>query len=55
MSHPSSDTATASSPTATSERWAMSHLPSHLRLGLGAALGVVADLWSKEWAFEELQ
>jgi signal peptidase II len=33
----------------------MGHLPSHLRLWLGAVLGVAADLWSKEWAFEKLE
>ncbi len=33
----------------------MGHLPSHMRLWLGAVLGVVADLWSKEWAFEKLE
>jgi lipoprotein signal peptidase len=32
-------------------RWAMSHLPSHLRLWTVAALGLTVDLWTKAWAF----
>ncbi len=31
--------------------WAISHLPSHLRLWSVAALGLTADLWTKAWAF----
>ncbi len=36
------------------ERWAISHFPSHLRLWGFAVTGLVADLWSKEWAFQQL-
>ena len=32
----------------------VSHVPSHLRLWVIAAIGLVADLWSKHWAFSEL-
>lgn len=34
-----------------SARW---HLPSHLRLWPVAALGLAADLWTKDWAFSRL-
>jgi lipoprotein signal peptidase len=40
---------------ATGERWAMGHLPSHVRLWLFAAAGLTLDLWSKDWAFRTLQ
>jgi len=33
---------------------AMGHMPSHLRLWLVTALGLAADLWTKEWAFGSL-
>jgi len=36
------------------EPWALTHLPSHLRLWVVAVLGLVADLWTKEWAFDSL-
>lgn len=36
------------------ERWAIGHLPSHLRLWIVAVTGVVADLWTKSVAFESL-
>lgn len=35
----------------TAPRWAIGHLPSHLRLWSVAALGLTADLWTKAWAF----
>lgn len=37
-----------------SERWAMGHAPSHLRLWLVVCLGLGADLWTKAWAFDAL-
>jgi lipoprotein signal peptidase len=55
MSHPNPENATAAAQTTGTERWAMSHVPSHLRLWVGAVLGVAADLWTKELAFEKLQ
>ncbi len=36
------------------ERWAIGHVPSHLRLWIVAVTGVVADLWTKSLAFEFL-
>jgi len=33
---------------------AWGHAPSHLRLWLVAAIGLVADLWTKHWAFTSL-
>lgn len=30
------------------------HLSSHLRLWITAIIGLVADLWTKDWAFKEL-
>lgn len=36
------------------ERWAISDFASHLRLWGCAVAGLVADLWTKEWAFREL-
>ena len=32
----------------------MNHLPSHLRLWIVTALGLFADLWTKDWAFRSL-
>lgn len=40
--------------TALPDRWAISHAPSHVRLWTVAMLGLVADLWTKAWAFREL-
>ena len=37
-----------------SERWAMGHVPSHLRLWLVVCVGLGADLWSKAWAFDTI-
>ncbi len=34
---------------------AITHLPSHLRFWLSAVLLLLADLWSKQWAFTSLQ
>jgi lipoprotein signal peptidase len=36
------------------ERWAIGDFASHLRLWGCAVLGLAADLWSKDWAFREL-
>lgn len=36
------------------ERWAITHVPSHLRLWSVAVIGLGVDLWSKAWAFSEL-
>lgn len=33
---------------------ALRHGPSHLRLWIAALIGLVADLWTKAWAFENL-
>lgn len=33
----------------------LSHLPSHARLWIVAALGVAIDLWTKHWAFSSLR
>lgn len=41
----------AEQPPSTTAGWAISHLPSHLRLWSVAALGLTADLWTKAWAF----
>src|SRR5262245_12801676 len=37
-----------------SEPWAMTHVPSHMRLWIATALGLLADLWTKQWAFSSL-
>jgi len=34
--------------------WALRHRASHLRLWIAAAIGLVADLWTKYWAFEHV-
>lgn len=36
------------------ERWAIGHVASHLRLWGFAVVGLIADLWSKQWAFHRL-
>lgn len=36
-------------------RWAMTHVPSHLRLWLITVVGLSVDLWTKNWAFETLR
>ncbi len=41
--------------TARIEPWALAHVPSHIRLWSVTVLGLVADLWSKEWAFQTLR
>lgn len=35
-------------------RYAITHLPSHIRLWLLTILGLAADLWTKDWAFRSL-
>lgn len=47
-------TAPAAPPSATeqAEPWAMGHLPSHVRLWIATIVGLVADLWTKSWAFQ---
>lgn len=40
--------------TAPQDRWAIGHFASHFRLWGFAVVGLVADLWTKEWAFREL-
>lgn len=54
MSTTSSTPAAATLAEAPVERWAMSHAASHLRLWLTVVFGLVADLWTKDWAFREL-
>ena len=51
MSEPAS-TLPAGAP---ADRWAITHAPSHIRLWMVAVVGLVADLWTKAWAFRELQ
>lgn len=34
--------------------WALRHGPSHVRLWIAAVGGVVADLWTKHWAFSQI-
>jgi len=36
---------------AAGDRWAMGHVPSHLRLWIVTLAGLAADLWTKDWAF----
>jgi lipoprotein signal peptidase len=36
------------------ERWAIGHVASHVRLWAVAVLGLAADLWTKNWAFNHL-
>lgn len=43
-----------SNPTQEYEGTALRHLPSHVRLWLVAALGLGVDLWSKHWAFTQV-
>ena len=43
-----------SEPNAQPPRWAMTHLPSHLRLWIITSLGLAFDLWTKDWAFRTL-
>ncbi len=38
----------------TMDRSAILHVPSHLRLWLVAIVGLVIDLWTKDWAFSTL-
>ncbi len=54
MSKPSDDSGNPASPAESDVRWALGHAPSHLRLWIVAVCGVVADLWTKDLAFEKL-
>jgi len=36
-------------------QWAITHAPSHARLWIVAGLGLAADLWTKHWAFDNLE
>ena len=37
------------------ESSAMTHMPSHLRLWVITFIGLAADLWTKDWAFDTLR
>ncbi len=54
MSHPRRNSNAPVCEAGPALRLALGHLPSHLRLWTVAILGVIADLWTKEWAFREL-
>lgn len=52
--NPSAEIDAAAAPATPLEPWALTHMPSHLRLWIATLVGLVADLWTKEWAFREI-